>query len=80
VGGEYSGAVSGAMNLAGSAGGFTCAVLFGYLVQAFKNYDVPLFVIAIMVMISAFLFWHLDPARPLLQSNGPCPEGGLECA
>jgi hypothetical protein len=40
------------MNTAGQAGGFVCTVLFGYLVKAFGDYDVPIFVIAGMVMIS----------------------------
>ena len=28
-----------------------CAVLFGYLVKSFGNYDVPIFIIAGMVML-----------------------------
>lgn len=66
LGGRYSGAVSGAMNTAGQAGGFCCTLLFGYLVGAFGNYDVPIFIIAAMVMVSALLFWQLDPGKPLV--------------
>jgi nitrate/nitrite transporter NarK len=66
VGKEYAGVVSGAMNSAGQAGGFVCAVLFGYLVGRFGDYNIPLFVIAAMVLLSALLFWRIDPTRPLV--------------
>ena len=66
VGGASAGAVSGAMNMAGSFGGFACAVSFGYLVEASGNYNAPLFAVAAMVAISAVLFWKLDPTQPLL--------------
>jgi MFS family permease len=67
VGGRHSGAVTGAMNTAGQAGGFVCTVLFGYLVQASGDYNRPIFVIAAMVMVSAWLFWKIDAARPLIE-------------
>jgi MFS transporter, ACS family, glucarate transporter len=66
LGGRYSGAVSGAMNTAGQAGGFVCTVLFGYSVKAFGSYDIPIFIIAGMVMLSAGLFWLIDPSKPLV--------------
>ena len=66
VGRRYAGAVSGAMNTAGNVGGFICSVLFGYLVTGFGSYHAPIFVIAAMVMTSAFLFWRVDPTRPLV--------------
>ncbi len=74
LGGRYAGAVSGAMNTAGQAGGFVCTVLFGYLVNAFGNYDTPIFIIAGMVMVSAFLFWQIDAGKPLLAGDSsPAP-------
>ena len=63
IGGRYAGAVSGAMNTAGSAGGFVCTLLFGYLVRSSGNYDIPLFLIAAMVAISAVIFSRIDPTR-----------------
>jgi predicted MFS family arabinose efflux permease len=65
IGGRYSGAISGAMNSAGQAGSFVCTVLFGYLVEWY-GYDVPLVVVACMVLVSALLFYRIDPLRPLL--------------
>ena len=66
VGGRWSGAVTGAMNTAGQAGAFLSTVLFGYLVQTYGDYNLPLFVIAGMLVVSACLFWQIDPAKPLL--------------
>jgi MFS family permease len=81
VGGPYAGAVSGAMNMAGSAGGFVCAVSFGYLVHAFGHYNAPLFAIAAMVAVSAALFWQLDPTKPLLREIVvSCPKAESGCA
>jgi ACS family glucarate transporter-like MFS transporter len=73
LGKEHSGAVTGAMNSAGQAGGFACSVLFGYLVRASGSYDAPLFIIAAMVLLSALLFARIDPTRPLI----PAAPGGL---
>lgn len=67
VGRRYAGAVSGAMNTAGNIGGFACATVFGYVVQATGNYDVPLFVIAAMLVIAAALFLRIDPTKPLVE-------------
>lgn len=63
IGGRHAGAVSGAMNTAGSAGGFTCTWLFGLLVGAYGDYNMPMFLIAGMVAIAACLFWLIDPTQ-----------------
>jgi MFS transporter, ACS family, glucarate transporter len=67
IGKRYAGAVSGAMNTAGNIGGFLCASVFGYVVDASGNYNMPLYVIAGMLLISAFLFLRLDPSKPLTE-------------
>lgn len=69
VGKKYAGAVSGAMNTAGNIGGFVCASVFGYLVDATGNYNFPLFVISGMLVISAFLFLQIDPTKKLIVSE-----------
>lgn len=69
VGGRYAGAVSGAMNSAGQAGGFLCNALFGYLVTWYGNHNGPLIVIASMVMVSSVLFLMIDPIRPLTATD-----------
>lgn len=67
IGRRYAGAVSGAMNTAGNIGGFACATVFGYVVQATGNYNVPLFVIAAMLVVAALLFACIDPTKPLVE-------------
>jgi MFS family permease len=67
VGGRWSGAVTGAMNTAGQVGAFLSTVLFGYLVEAYHDYNLPLFIIAGMLVASAYLFWQIDATKPLLE-------------
>jgi MFS family permease len=63
VGGRFAGAVSGAMNTAGHVGGFLCPILFGYLVRETGSYDAPLFLIATMIALAAYLFSRIDPTE-----------------
>ena len=67
VSGRYAGAITGAMNTAGQLGGFLCAVLFGYVVQATGNYHVPVWSVAGMVTIAACLFARIDATRSLVE-------------
>ncbi len=76
LGKEHSGAVAGAMNSAGWAGGLACSVLFGYMVGASGNYDAPLFVIAAMLLVSALLFARIDPTPPLIPDEPGLPDRG----
>jgi MFS family permease len=69
ISGPHAGAVTGAMNTAGQLGGFVCTVLFGYIVREFNDYDMPLFVIAAMVGVAAFLFTRIDASRPLFEPS-----------
>ena len=70
-----AGSVTGAMNTAGQFGGFLCTVVFGQIVGRFQSYDAPLFVIAGMVALSAFLFTRIDPGRPVFgQTAAPVAE------
>jgi len=68
VGGRHSGAVSGAMNMAGHIGGAALAsVAFGYLVAGFGSYDAPLIPMAAMTAVSALLWLKIDPTQPLVE-------------
>jgi nitrate/nitrite transporter NarK len=69
VGKKYAGAISGAMNTAGNIGGFVCASVFGYVVDATGNYNYPLYVISGMLVISALLFLRIDPTKQLVEEN-----------
>jgi len=69
IGKSYAGAISGAMNTAGNIGGFVCATVFGYVVDATNNYNSPLYVISVMLVISAVLFMQLDPTKKLVETS-----------
>jgi MFS transporter, ACS family, glucarate transporter len=60
IGGRLSGTATGMMNTAGQAGGFLCTVLFGYIVHATGSYNLPLWFIAGMVLLSALIFTQVD--------------------
>ena len=61
LGKQRAGTLSGAMNTAGNIGGFCCGILFGELVQQSGNYNLPLYMIAAMLVISAVLFAFIKP-------------------
>ena len=63
VGHEYAGTVTGAMNMAGQFGGFLCTILFGSIVQRSGSYQAPLYLIALMLLISAAPL-HEDRSDP----------------
>lgn len=67
IGGRYAGAVSGAMNSSGHIGGFSCSVLFGYLVQRYGSYETPLFVIAAMLLLAALVFSQIDASKTIVE-------------
>jgi nitrate/nitrite transporter NarK len=69
VGKSYAGAVTGAMNMAGQFGAFLSSVAFGYMVTHFGNYNQPLIPLAIMLIVSAFLFLRIDPTKQLVDEE-----------
>jgi ACS family glucarate transporter-like MFS transporter len=66
IGGKYAGSVSGAMNMAGQAGSFLSSIVFGYMVNYFHSYDLPLIPMAIALFISSALWLKIDPTKPLV--------------
>ncbi len=69
IGGRHAGAVTGAMNTAGNLGGFLCTVIFGYIVDRFQSYELPLFMIAAMLLFSAVIFSRIDPSESMLPAE-----------
>ena len=69
VGGEYSGTVSGMMNMAGNIGGALSPTVFGILVQ-FGSWIAPFIVAAALLIIGAliWIFW-LSPETSVLQKS-----------
>ena len=67
LGKQHAGTVSGAMNTAGNIGGFCCGILFGQLVQQSGNYNLPLYLISGMLIVSAVLFAFINPTKPIVE-------------
>ena len=70
LGKQHAGTLSGAMNTAGNIGGFCCGILFGQLVESSGNYNLPLYMIAVMLIISAVPFAFINPEKPLIKEKG----------
>lgn len=67
LGKRHAGTLSGAMNTAGNIGGFCCGILFGELVQKSGDYNLPLYMIAGMLIVSAVLFAFINPTKPIVK-------------
>jgi len=69
VGGEYSGTVSGMMNMAGNIGGALSPTVFGILVQ-FGSWTAPFILAAVILLLGAFLwaFW-LNPEISVVEEG-----------
>lgn len=65
VGGQFGGTATAVMNTAGNLGGWLCTIVFGYVLQATSDYNVPVRIIAVMVLIAAALFVTVDCTRGL---------------
>jgi len=67
VGDEYSGTVSGAMNMAGNFGGALSPVVFGILVQ-YGSWQAPFILAAALLVLGAtvWAFW-LDPEASVIK-------------
>jgi predicted MFS family arabinose efflux permease len=69
VGRTHAGAVFGFMNTAANAASAMSAVLFGYLVGYFGNYNAPFVPMVALLAVGALLWLQVDPTRELF------PEG-----
>lgn len=59
LGGEDSGAITGAMNTAGLLGGTITSLGIGYIVKYFSSYDIAVFTLAIQLIIGGFLWFFI---------------------
>lgn len=69
LGGSYGGTATGMMNTAGNLGGWVCALVFGYIVKATDNYNLPLQMIAVMVVVAALLFARVDCSQGVREES-----------
>jgi len=65
VGKNNAGAISGAMNMFGNFGGFLCSIMIGYTAGSF-GYNIPIFIITGMLVVSALLFLKINPDKSLV--------------
>lgn len=67
IGGNAVGAVSGTMNMIGNAGSALSPVLMGYLVQRTGNWDLTLYIAAVLNLAGVLLWLRVDAGRGLEQ-------------
>ncbi len=65
IGGKYAGAVTGAMNTATFVAAFLSSVIYGYIVKSF-GYDAPFIPMIVLLIVSALLWFRIDPARHVI--------------
>ena len=65
VGHKNSGAVFGFMNTAGNAASALSAVVFGYMVGHFGNYNAPFVPMVALLCVGVILWLRVDPTRQL---------------
>ena len=69
VGGEYSGTVSGVMNMAGSLAASLSPLIFGFLVQR-GSWITPFFITAGVLLTGALVWTFLiDPERSVVEER-----------
>jgi ACS family glucarate transporter-like MFS transporter len=66
IGGEYAGAVLGAMNTASQIGSFVSSVEFGYLVDHYDSYNALFIPMAALLLIGAWLWLKVHPSQALI--------------
>jgi MFS transporter, ACS family, glucarate transporter len=65
IGKQNAGIVAGSMNFAGQMGGFFITIIFGNVVQATGNFNLPLFFMAGCLAVAAILWLWIDPTQTI---------------
>jgi sugar phosphate permease len=65
IGRNNAGTVTGAMNFFGQMGAFFLALIFGKIVEVTRNFDYPLYVLAMVLSIGCLLWLAIDPEKPI---------------
>ncbi|HET8674648.1 MAG TPA: MFS transporter [Blastocatellia bacterium] len=79
---KYVGGILGTLNMAANVGGFLFSVSFGYFVKWFGSYDLALIPVALMLTISALLWFRIDATEELIPEAQvePVPEIAVSAA
>jgi MFS family permease len=65
ISGRHAGTMLGTVNMISQLGGLLGAVAFGYIVEHFDSYDVPLLPMSILLLASAVLWTQIDASKSL---------------
>jgi len=65
IGEHRAGVLSAAMNTSGNIGGFLSPIVLAYLVRAFSNWAIPLYVLAGLYLMAAICWLAIRPDRPI---------------
>jgi MFS transporter, ACS family, glucarate transporter len=69
IGKDHAGTITGCMNSFGQIGGMLSPVLFGWAVERWGSWNVPLLVTAACYFMSAAMWLVIDPEKPLVLST-----------
>ena len=73
IAGERAATLYGLVNFVGQLGAFFFAAIFGKIVDATHNFNVPLYLVASLLALGSFLWLLIKPDKPLF-SNPRMPE------
>lgn len=65
IGRNNAGTVTGAMNFFGQMGAFFLAIIFGKIAQSTGSFQLPLFIVAAVMLTGAFLWLGIDPLKQI---------------
>jgi MFS family permease len=65
IGGRHSAVLAAAMNTSGQIGGILSPIVLAYLVDAFANWALPLYVMAGLYLMASVCWLFIHPERPL---------------
>lgn len=65
IGGQNSGAVAGAMGMAGQLGSTVMSIAFGYILTATGSWDIPVRIIGVVVICGGLLWLRIDPTKKI---------------
>jgi MFS family permease len=66
IGGQHSGVVAGAMGMAGQLGSTIMSIAFGYILAATGNWDIPVRIIGLVVILGGLLWLRINPEKKIV--------------
>jgi sugar phosphate permease len=70
IAGERAATLYGLANFVGQLGAFFLAAIFGKIVDATHNFNVPLYLVASLLALGSFLWLFIKPDKPLFSNPG----------